>query len=154
MPVTNPAPKPFATIEVFTDSGKVTVPCEPVGNGIVITPSFGMDDDGNSLLLGAFQLTHEKTGLMLSEGGGCITCCRSAGKAMLATGVDFSQIGRDNGAEVAASWDEVVRYVVAEARAVEWACDADYCDPWPSDSMEKVAAARKAHLSRLSGDAS
>lgn len=151
MRITNPAPAPFATCDIATDSGTITVPCEPVGNGIVITPVFGMDDDGNSLLGGDFILTHEATGTMLSDGGGCIECCRSAGKAILETGIDFSQIDRTNSAEVAAAWSDGVRQAFSEARMVNWSCDADLCDPWPEGAIEKVVAARKAHLTEPCG---
>jgi hypothetical protein len=132
MTVTNPAPAPFATCQIATDSGTITVPCEPIGGGVVITPVFGMGTDGQSLLGGDFILTHEPTGTMLSDGPGCIECCRSAGKALVATGVDWLQFTRANSAEITASWSGEVRKAVAEARTVNWSCDAENCDPWPT----------------------
>jgi hypothetical protein len=146
MTITNPAPAPFATCEISTDSGTITVPCEPIGNGMVITPTFGMDEDGKSLLGGDFIITHEPTGTILSDGPGCIECCRSAGKAILATGIDFAELDRTNSAEVAASWSDDVRMAFSEARQVSWSCDAENCNPWSDGSIQEVVEERKAHL--------
>ncbi len=146
MTITNPAPAPFATCDIATTDGTITVPCEPIGNGMVITPTFGMDEDGRSLLGGDFIITHEPTGTMLSDGAGCIECCRSAGKAILALGVDFSQMDLTNSADLSASWPDEAKLGFSEARAVNWSCDADYCEAWPADAIDKYVAARKAHL--------
>jgi hypothetical protein len=132
MTITNPAPAALAVATISTDSGDVTVPCEPVNEWIAITPVFGMDHEGRSWLDGRFIVTHLPTGMSLVEGPGCINCCRNAGRALAATSVDWSVLTRENSAEISKSWPAEVRLVIAEARAVEWVCDAEYCEPTES----------------------
>lgn len=127
--VSNPAPKPLAMVTVHTDSGDVAVPCEPIGDRLAITPAFGMDGDGNTFLAGGFTVTHVPTGNDLVDGPGCIECCRRSAKALIATGVDWGLLTRDNAEEIARSWSPEVREAVTLARLVEFCCDAEDCGP-------------------------
>lgn len=128
--ITNPAPKPLAMVTVHTDSGDVAVPCEPVGDWLAITPAFGMDEDGNTFLQGGFTITHVPTGNDLSDGPGCIECCRRAAKALIETGVDWGALtGDDYGQATFESWSPEVREAVTLARLVEFCCDAEGCEP-------------------------
>jgi hypothetical protein len=129
-PTTNPAPNPIAFCAVTTDSGPVTVICEPVNDTIVITPTFGMDENGNTHLRGDFVVTHRPTGRHLSDGSGCINCCRSAAHALIATGIDWAAVTADTLDAVVASWTIEQKTRVAAARTVAWSCDAEVCEPW------------------------
>lgn len=132
MTITNPAPKTFACCTITTDSGTLTVPCEPINDHLAITPVFGMDADGSSLLGGDFIITHRATGMAVSDGPGCLECCRGAGRALVETGVDWGALNRDNVGNISQSWSDELRQRVAEARTVNWSCDAEYCEPWPA----------------------
>lgn len=139
----------FPMCTITTADGTVVVPCEPLGGGLAITPVFGMTEDFRAALGGDFVLTHVETGLTLSDGPGCIECCRSAGKALLATGVDWSTLTSENVRELSATWSDEVRAQVAEARTVSWSCDAEDCDPWPEESVAERSASRSAHLKKI-----
>jgi hypothetical protein len=145
----NPAPAPFANCEVITTNGAIVVPCEPISDDLAITPVFGMDALGNSVLGGDFVITHRATGRTVSDGPGCIECCRSAGKALVATGVDWSLLTSDNLAEQTAAWGDEVRRAVAEARTVNWSCDAEDCEPWPGQAVSERTESRTNHLRRV-----
>lgn len=146
--MTKPVPT-FPTCIITTTEGTVTVPCEPIGEHLAITPTFGMTDDLQGVLGGTFVITHRVTGKAVSDGPGCIECCRSAGKALLATGVDWSAITEDNASEFWATMPDELRRAVAEARTVNWSCDAEYCDPWPTEARAELAESRTSHLKRI-----
>ncbi|MFB6392568.1 hypothetical protein [Polymorphospora lycopeni] len=152
MTITNPPPKPFALATLTTDSGNLTLPCEPITEHIVITPSIGMDEHGNSLLMGTFQVTHQPSGLNMGDGSGCINCCRRAGRALAALSVDWSQITVENSRELSAAWSDEVKMSVAVARTVEWGCDTDYCDypEGPTALVEKAGSATEGAVSARS----
>lgn len=135
--VPNPAPAPLATCTITTDSGPVVVPCEPISDALAITPAFGMDEHGKTMLGGNFLITHLPSGRHISDGPGCINCCRSAGRALMELGIDWSAADAENIDALIKSWSPELLRAVAEARTVAWSCDADYCAPWPS--AEQVA---------------
>lgn len=130
MTITNPAPKAFALVTVTTDSGDLTMPCEPINEWLAITPSFGMDEDGNSHLHGAFTVMHRPTGRNVVEGEGCIECCRSAGKALAALDADWSTLTPANSVEWSAALSDDTKVAFTAARSVGWLCDAKDCEPW------------------------
>jgi hypothetical protein len=134
--ITNPAPKPLAICTVTTDSGSVTLPCEPINEWLAITPVFGMDDDGNSALDGGFTITHRPTGGNIVEGPGCIECCRSAGKVLDGLGIDWAGLTKETSNAWAAALPDDVKRKFAEARAVAWSCDSYTCEPWSDATTE------------------
>ncbi|WP_045740900.1 hypothetical protein [Actinoplanes rectilineatus] len=140
---------PFPTCTITTIQGPVTVPCEPIGEHLAIAPAFGMTEDFRAFLSGNFVITHRATGLHVSDGPGCIECCRSAGKALLATEVDWASITAEGSAEFWGSLTDEIRLAVAEARTVNWSCDAEYCNPWPEGVTAERAESRSNHLKRL-----
>jgi len=123
-----PAPAPLATAAVYTNSGTVVVPCEPINEWLAITPVFSMDMDGKTWLDGTFSITHLPTGQAFSEGSGCINCCRRAAAGLLALDADWSLLPGTNGAEFVASLDEHQKFELSTLRELDWSCDADYCD--------------------------
>lgn len=127
--ITNPAPAPIAVATITTDSGNLTVPCEPINDWLAITPAFGMDDEGKSWLDGGFTITHLGTGRAVSDGAACINCCRASGKklASLAT-ADWSALTEDNATDWLARLSDEDRSTFGLYRALEWGCDADLCD--------------------------
>lgn len=140
---------PFPTCTITTAEGPVTVPCEPISDDLAITPALGMTEDFRALLDGGFVITHRATGLYVSDGPGCIECCRSAGKALLATGVDWSAITAEVPAGFWQAMPTGTRMAVAEARTVSWSCDSEDCDPWPEGATGERAASRTSHLRRV-----
>lgn len=132
----------FPTCVVTTASGPFTVICEPISDALAITPYFGTDDDDNPILGGDFVITHRATGMIVSDGPGCIQCCRSAGKALTAIGVDWDSLSPESVGELPAD----VRRAVAEARTVNWSCDAEYCEPWPEGAAAERTESRANHL--------
>lgn len=128
MTITNPAPAPLAMCTISTDSGPTTIVCEPISDSIVITPAFGMDDEGKTWLLGGFVLTHVPTGGSISEGQGCIECCRANGRALAALPVDWSALTKTNAADWSAGWPDDLKSKFSDYRAVEWGCDAENCE--------------------------
>lgn len=126
--VRNPAPRALAFVDIDTDSGAVRLICEPINEWLAITPFFGMDSDGKTWLDGTFTVTHIPTGRNIVDGSGCIACCRHAGKVLSALAADWSTLTSTNGTEWSANLDEATQRAFAEARPVEWACDAEYCD--------------------------
>lgn len=128
MTVDNPAPNPFPTVTVRTDSGDVVVPCEPVNEWLAVVGGFGMGGDGQGRLSGRFGVVHRSRGLAITEGGGCITCARHAGAVLAATGIDWQAFTVGNTALVSAGWTDRQKMLVASVRAVWWICDAEQCD--------------------------
>jgi hypothetical protein len=131
--ITNPAPAPLATCTVSTDSGDIVVPCEPINEWLAITPEFAMDDDGNTLLTGRFNLTHRPTGLEFGDGSGCAQCVRSAGQWLATLNLDWSALRPDSNAEWLAGLSQEQRFELGDARAINWSCDAEDCEPWGGD---------------------
>ena len=125
--ITNPAPKPMPVVTVATDSGNLVVPCEPINEYLAITPAFCMDQDGNGLLDGGFAITHTPTGAAITDGTGCIECARAAGKRLAA--LDWSAVTQDNTEEWAGRLSDEDRQTLLHYRALEWGCDAEYCEP-------------------------
>jgi hypothetical protein len=142
--VPKPAPRPFATVVINTNSGPVAVPCEPINDWLAITPMFGMDADGNTNLVGGFTVTHRPTGMWLAEGPGCIECCRWSGRMLASTGIDWSALTSENSLEFSTGWSVEDTTAVAVARALEWGCDAEVCDR-PSDEVPDIPAALIEH---------
>lgn len=138
--VISPAPKPLATVVVNTNSGPVTVPCEPINDWLAITPMFGMDRDGNTNLDGGFTVTHRQTGLALAEGPGCIECCRWSGRMLANTGIDWSALTSENSLEFSVGWSTEDKTAVAVARALEWGCDAEVCERRADETPDIPAA--------------
>lgn len=126
--MTTTAPAELAMCKISTNSGDTLVPCEPINEWLAITPDFGMDKDGKTSLSGAFAVTFRPSGTRLSEGAGCIECCRSAGKALAALDVNWSTLTADTGAEWLAALPAETQHALAEARTVEWLCDAELCE--------------------------
>lgn len=146
--IKNPSPKPLSVATISTDSGTVTVPCEPVNEWLAITPVFGMDRDGNTFLEGTFTITHQPTGIKLADGCGCIVCARNAGKAIAELGIDWSGLGMDHDANTAwfAGLPEETKRDFQMVRDVEWLCDANYCqistkDSDSADGLNKASGA-------------
>ncbi|AEV86702.1 hypothetical protein ACWT_5685 [Actinoplanes sp. SE50] len=139
----------FPACTVVTSNGPVTVPCEPISDDLAITPVFGMTEDFRAVLGGDFLITHRATGLHVSDGPGCIECCRSAGKALVATGVDWSAITAGGGAEFMRALPDETRRAVAEARTVSWSCDIEYCNPWPEGATAERAQSKTNHLRQI-----
>lgn len=126
--ITNPAPAPFPYTTIATDSGQLTIPCEPINEWIAITPVLGMDKDGNAFL-GTFTITHRPTGSTLGDGDACINCCRASGRKFASLpSADWSALTADNAAEWLASLTEEDRQTFHLYRALEWGCDAEYCE--------------------------
>ncbi|MDH6460152.1 hypothetical protein M2302_000303 [Micromonospora sp. A200] len=125
--ITTPAPFPFATIT--TDSGTLTVPCEPINDWLAITPATGKTDDGRPVLGGTFTITHLATGATIADGDACINCCRASGRklASLQT-ADWSALTANNAADWFAGLSEDDRHTLSLYRALEWGCDAEYCE--------------------------
>jgi hypothetical protein len=122
----NPAPAPLAFCRIATDSGDVTVICEPVTDELAITPTFGMDNEGRTLLTGHFTLTHRITGQSVSDGDGCIHCCRAVAGEIAAMGLDWVAAAWDGAAFVAALTQDQRRHL-ATVSALEWMCDQEPC---------------------------
>jgi hypothetical protein len=133
--VTNPAPCPLVTVTLSTDSGDVEVPCEPINEWLGITAAFGMDDAGRTFLDGRFTITHRPTGLNFVASPGCIQCCRSAGRAMVALDLDWPSLTAANGTEWAKALPDDVRVAFADARSVGFYCTAGACPLWPSEAV-------------------
>lgn len=129
MTITKPAPAQLTTVTLTTNSGDVTIPCEPINDWLAITPVFAMDAETYATFYdGTFAITHRPTGALFSEGAGCIECCRAAGRLMTALDVDWSALTGDNGRGWWAALPESIQLDLSTIRAVEWACDAEYCD--------------------------
>lgn len=120
-------PAPLATVTVTTNSGPVTVPCEPVTDQIVITPVFEMDDQGKTCLTGDFTVTHRSSGRTIADGSGCIECCRWSARMLASTSIDWSLLTPDNTAEISRGWSVEDKTTVSHARALSWICDAECC---------------------------
>lgn len=131
-------PAPFVYMTVHTECGPIEVPCEPIDDWLAITPTVGMDDAGNSILVGDFTIAHRPTGRMVSEGPGCIECCRYAGRKLAELGVDWSALVVDNSREWAAGLTTEQQQQLAEHRAVAWRCDAEPCDTGANDEHRTV----------------
>jgi hypothetical protein len=125
--VVNPAPKPFPVAVLSTDSGPLTVPCEPVNDSLAITAEFAMDESGAGFLLGTFLVTHLGTGRSVTDGG-CVECARRAGKALAALPVDWSTLTQANVDEWTAGVPDEAKRELAIIGEVAWACDAEYCE--------------------------
>lgn len=140
---------PFPTCIITTADGSVTVPCEPIGEHLAITPTFGMTEDLRAVLGGDFVITHRRSGKVISDGPACIECCRSAGKALLATSIDWAAITEENAAAFLKALPEDAVRALAEARTVNWTCDAEDCEPWPDGATGERAESRASHLGRI-----
>lgn len=135
--ITNPAPADFALVTIVTDSGTLTVPCEPINDWLAITPAFGMDQDGRSLLVGAFTLTSRTTGTAVGDGAACINCCRAAGEKLAnLPSADWSALNADNAAAWLAALDPEDQATFHLYRALEWGCAAEYCEPVVRDDEQ------------------
>jgi hypothetical protein len=124
----------LATVTVTTSDGPVVVACEPVGEWLAITPTFGMNTLGGTYLGGDFTITHIPTGLRLAEGSSCIECCRHAGRLLAGLAVDWATLTANNASQWANALDADARQALAAARAVGWACDT-----WPGRGCGPVA---------------
>jgi hypothetical protein len=126
--IKNPAPAEFPTVTIATDSGTLTVPCEPINEWLAITPGTGTDDEGNSRLVGGFTITHVPTGMNTCEGFACINCCRGAGEKFAALHADWSSLTAENSIEWFAALSEQDRDTFGLYRGLEWGCDAELCE--------------------------
>lgn len=124
------APAPLATATVATNSGPVTVVCEPVNEWLAITPGFGMDPEGKTWLTGTFYVTHLPTGTRLAGGdeGVCVNCCRKASLELAAMSADWTALTTDNSIEWANALPDDAKAALTGARDVSWTCDTEYCD--------------------------
>jgi hypothetical protein len=92
----------FPTTTLKTVDSSITVPCEPVADGLAITayldleyarPHFG----------GGFTLTHTPSGYMISPGQACLECARESGRLLAELDVDWTAINPANPGTVKAS---------------------------------------------------
>ncbi|WP_433651062.1 hypothetical protein ACQP2C_00015 [Micromonospora zamorensis] len=119
----------FPTATIVTDKGTLTVPCEPINDWLAITPVTGLTDDGQPVLGGTFTVTHLPTGTTLGDGDACINCCRASGRKFASlTTADWSALNADNAADWLAALSHDDRQAFGLYRALEWGCDAEYCD--------------------------
>ena len=122
--IKKPAPAPLAFTMVRTDSGEVSLPCEPINEWLAITPVVGMDVDGKTWLIGTFMVTHRPTGTALLFSSGCIYCCRQSAEVFAR--FDWSSTADEGGVEaMVAAFDDEQRRVFSLAMNV-W-CDTEYC---------------------------
>jgi hypothetical protein len=121
-------PKPLAMATLDTNSGPVTLPCEPVNEWLAIVPHVFMDEDGKTWLGGDFTVVHLPSQLEIVEGAGCIHCCRRAGRLLADAAVDWSTLTADNSRDWSTGLGEDTKMALAVARAVEWGCDAELCE--------------------------
>jgi hypothetical protein len=120
-------PAALATAMLATNSGTVTVVCEPINKWLAITPVLAMDEDGKTWFDGGFSITHVPTGTEFADGPACISCCRNVGRELTSLDVDWSGLGSVNSQAWVDSLSSEVRMAIAMARALNWRCDAEYC---------------------------
>lgn len=123
-------PPAFPTVTIHTSDGDLTVPCEPVGEYLAITPGFQMygDADGfQASLPGTFEVHLRKTGRPLTESGGCIVCARQYAKVLAESPIDWSTSDDEITTQAAALPDEI-RIELARGRDLAFRCDSEWCD--------------------------
>jgi hypothetical protein len=94
--MSNPGTTSKPTIEGFPTTnivsfsgGSLAVPCEPVAEGLAITPCLDLGED-RPLLGGGFVVTHTPTGRLVGAGQTCLECAREIGRRLAATGVAWA----------------------------------------------------------------
>lgn len=82
----------FPTVAVVGPLGSsLAVPCEPVTDGLVITPYLDLGENVPQLG-GGFNITHVPTGRLIVSGQACLECAREVGRRLAATGVRWPEI--------------------------------------------------------------
>jgi hypothetical protein len=112
------------TVEIATPDGvPVTLPCEPINDVLAITPVLG-----RGRFIGTFTITHRPTGREFTESGGCIDCCREAGRLLAEVAVDWSALTADNSLDWLMALPADAQAAVTKARAIscdQWHCGQD-----------------------------
>ncbi len=95
----------FPTTTLKSTDSAITVPCEPVADGLAITPYLGLDR-ARQHFGGGFTLTHTPSGLMFSPGQACLECARETARLLAETGLDWTAINPGSPTTVKASLGE------------------------------------------------
>lgn len=101
----------FPTATIKGQDSALTVPCEPVTDGLAITPCLDFGENPPRLG-GGFTLTHTPTGRALTPGQACLECVRETGRRLAATGVRWPDVdatdNRSLRATIGAHYDTVI----------------------------------------------
>lgn len=115
----------FPTATIRGNGSALTVPCEPVGDGLAITPCLDFSEQAPRLG-GGFTLTHTPTGFVLAAGQACMECVREVGRRLAATAVRWPDVDATDNQSLRDSLGADYDTVIAALRLLQ-KCEQRMC---------------------------
>lgn len=115
----------FPTATIKSRDSALTVPCEPVGDGLAITPWLGVSETPPQFG-GGFTLTHTPTGFGLAPVQACLECVREVGRRLAATAVRWPDVDATDNQTLRASLGADYDTVIAALRLLR-KCEQRMC---------------------------